>query len=139
MKIFIDTNIILDMIEPKRPGSESSAVLFELARKNKIELFLSTQSILDSYYISANLGLQRGELDILTDWILHHLNVRHITSFDIKQALVQNNPDIEDNAQISLAEGEDCDYFVTNDRGILKRGAQDEMIFINPEQIINML
>ena len=33
MKLYLDTNVILDMLDPERPEADSTAILFDLARK----------------------------------------------------------------------------------------------------------
>ena len=136
MKIFLDTNVILDLLEPKRPGAESSTILYQLARDKHIEVFVSTQSIIDSYYIGGNFGVPKEEIDSLSNWMLDHFNVRAIDCFDMKQAVLSPNPDVEDNAQLFLAEDSGCHCFVTHDKGILSREEEGGMFLLSPEQFV---
>lgn len=136
MKIFLDTNVILDLLEPERPGAESSAIIYQLAQGRQIEVFVSTQSIIDSYYIGGNFGVPKAEIDTLANWMMNHFNVRAIDCFDMKKAVSSPDPDVEDNAQIVLAEDAGCHCFVTHDKGILAREKEDGMLLISPEQLV---
>lgn len=139
MRIFIDTNIILDMLEPTRTGSEYTMMLFEQARKRILELFVTTQSIIDSYYIGSKMGCSRQEIDTLITWILTHANVRAIDSADVKRAVESGVDDIEDEAQVYLADDSGCNFFITKDKGLLKREQFEGISFKTPEQLVGYM
>lgn len=139
MRIFIDTNIILDMLEPTRTGSEYTMMLFEQARKRILELFVTTQSIIDSYYIGSKMGCSRQEIDTLITWILTHANVRAIDSADVKRAVESGVDDIEDEAQVYLADDSGCNFFITKDKGLLKREQFEGISFNTPEQLVGYM
>ncbi len=139
MKVFLDTNVVLDMMEPRRPDAQLSATIFELARERKIELFISTQSIIDAYFIGRKMSVPKSEIDRLMNWILNHINVRSIDCFDIRQAIESSSNDVEDNAQIALAENSCCDLFITHDIGILSQAHSDLTTFLSPQQFISRL
>ena len=139
MKIFLDTNIILDMMEPKRPSYIASATLFDLARTKKIEMFVTTQSIVDSYYIGKKLSVPRAEMDNLMLWLLDNINVRCIDGFNMRDAILDKNPDIEDNAQVAMADDCGCDFFITNDRELIDKHSESLCTFLMPGQLVERL
>jgi len=49
-KIFIDTNIVIDLLSRREPFFEEAATLFSLADKNKIELAISSLTIANTSY-----------------------------------------------------------------------------------------
>lgn len=51
MKVFIDTNIIIDLLAKREPFYHESLQLFSLADSNKIHLSVSTLSIVNTHYI----------------------------------------------------------------------------------------
>lgn len=139
MRLFIDTNIILDMLEPKRAESEYTTIIFEEARKRRIELFVTTQSIIDSYYIGSKMGCSRQEIDTLITWILTHSNVRAIDSADVKLAVESGVDDIEDEAQVYLADDLGCNFFITKDKELLKREEFEGTSFKSPKQFVGYM
>ena len=139
MKLYLDTNVILDMLDPERTEADSTAILFDLARKKRIELVVSTQSIIDSYYIGGNLGITKDVMDRLMKWILDYLNVRAIDSIDMRQAMNMVFPDIEDNAQIAMADNAGCDFFITKDMEVLTQHTESLCVFTTPGGFIKRL
>jgi predicted nucleic acid-binding protein len=49
-KLFVDTNIVLDLIAKRNPYYEEAAVLFSLADKKQVELSISALSIANTSY-----------------------------------------------------------------------------------------
>lgn len=49
-RIFVDTNIILDLLSKREPFYQESADLFSLADKNIIEIYISSLSIANTNY-----------------------------------------------------------------------------------------
>jgi predicted nucleic acid-binding protein len=50
-KLFIDTNIVIDLLSRRAPYYEASAMLFSLADKKQIELTISSLSIANTSYV----------------------------------------------------------------------------------------
>ena len=51
MKVFIDTNIIIDFFDSRREHYLPAAILFDLAMKGKIELTVCAQSFITAFYV----------------------------------------------------------------------------------------
>lgn len=49
-KLFIDTNIVIDLLSRREPFFEEAASLFSLADKNEIELYVSSLTIANTSY-----------------------------------------------------------------------------------------
>jgi len=49
-RIFVDTNIVIDLFSRREPFFEESAILFSLADKKKIELAVSSLTIANTSY-----------------------------------------------------------------------------------------
>ena len=54
-KIFIDTNIVLDLLGKRDPFYEDAAELFSLADRAKVELYVSSLTIANSNYVLSKL------------------------------------------------------------------------------------
>ena len=51
MKIFWDTNVLLDLLLVRRPFYESASTLLSLSEENDWEVIVSSLSIMNAYYI----------------------------------------------------------------------------------------
>lgn len=58
LKVFFDTNVILDVLLGDRPNSSASNILFEVVKEGLMEGVVTTQSLLDAAYI---VGKMRAE------------------------------------------------------------------------------
>lgn len=54
-KIFIDTDIVLDLLGQREPFYEDAAKLFSLADRGKIKLYVSSLTIANSNYVLSKL------------------------------------------------------------------------------------
>lgn len=54
-KLFIDTNIVLDLLGKREPFYGDAAKLFSLADKGKVKLFVSSLTIANSNYVLSKL------------------------------------------------------------------------------------
>ena len=106
--------------------------------KSRIDIYVTTQSIVDIYYIARSYSVSKAEIDNLSLWLLNHTNVRSLDVFDLKLALEDPHPDFEDNAQIARAEDQRCDVFLTSDKKILSRDI-DSMLVMTPEQFVERM
>ena len=52
MKLFIDTNIILDLLQYREPWINDTLVLFQLAKEDKVELIMSDLTFVNVVYIA---------------------------------------------------------------------------------------
>jgi predicted nucleic acid-binding protein len=50
-KIFVDTNIVIDLLSRREPNFKEAAVLFSLADKKQIKLTLSSLTIANTNYV----------------------------------------------------------------------------------------
>jgi len=49
-KLFVDTNIVIDLLSRREPYYEEAATLFSLADKNQVELSLSSLTVANTSY-----------------------------------------------------------------------------------------
>lgn len=137
VKVFVDTNVLLDYMIPDREKHDVVVNLFSLILTAKIEAAFSTQSLLDAVYIGHRLsGLPKGFRETLIH-LINRTNVSYIDTWDMETALRDNHPDIEDNAQISFAYNQGCDVIVTSDKKFLSREVPRPMKVMTPEDFVN--
>lgn len=51
MKLFLDTNILIDILERREPFFLAATNLLELGKQKKVELFVSTLTMVNCVYI----------------------------------------------------------------------------------------
>ena len=54
-KLFIDTNIVLDLLGKREPFYEDAAKLFSIADRGKVKLYVSSLTIANSNYVLSKL------------------------------------------------------------------------------------
>lgn len=51
MRVFLDTNIIIDYFDEQREHYLPASIIFDLAKKGKLELTICAQSFVNAFYI----------------------------------------------------------------------------------------
>ena len=64
-RLFLDTNIVLDLLAKRQPFYHSTAVLFSLADKNKIKLFVSSLTFANTNYVLSKFKTPKKAREIL--------------------------------------------------------------------------
>lgn len=138
-KVFIDTNVLMDVILGNRPSSEASSKVFQRVREGKLEGVIATQSIVDASYAIRKHGedalaqFRRTVLELFT-----FFNDDSVSYFDIKYACLNSSGDFEDDAMFSRAKYTVCDAIVTNDIKFRKKheGEDRHIRFFTPEELV---
>ena len=138
-KIYLDTNFLLDVLIKDRPGSDEAMLVLSLLKRFHIEIVCSTQSLLDIYFIAGRKKIIKEEIDVLCAWLVDYANVRPIGWFELRDALMSAEKDIEDAAQIALAKTEHCEIFLTSDQEVLKKEEDGSLLFMSPAGFIEKL
>jgi predicted nucleic acid-binding protein len=114
-KLFLDTNIILDLLANRMPFYTEAAELFSLADKKKIKLSISSLCLADTHYI---LSKQNPDLEVRK--ILRKFKVLvNVLPLDDKIADLALNSefrDFEDAIQYCTAIENDQDIIITRNQ-----------------------
>jgi len=122
MKVFLDANILVDIVDNSRVLSKESAQLFEFFIQNdeNYELYTSCDLLTTVYYLTKKpLGkvnaLQQIKIFNQTIYVIAFAN----DEIDEAITLMERNMkyfDLEDTIQYVMARKEKCDYIITNDK-----------------------
>ena len=116
MRVFIDTNVIIDLIQ-RRVGYDDAALILQKAENGEYSLFTSSLSMVNVAYILRK--YYRGEsLYHLLEELGEIIDVITVSSEAYHQALQSRASDFEDAIQLFSAIEGDMDCIVT-------RNAQD--------------
>ncbi len=112
MKIFVDTNIFLDLIL-KRENFDKALLIFNAIEKKLFIGVILDITILNIDYI-ANKQIQ--DVKEFLNLINMKFEVTGATNNMIEKALKIDNKDLEDNLQYIAALESHCDLIITNDK-----------------------
>ena len=131
-KVFLDTNIIVDLIADRKPFSKYSIELFKKAEEKKIKLFTSSHSIATTHYLLKKYLEEKILRDVLYN-LLDYVTVIAVDTDVLKKGLRSKHKDFEDSIQILCASTiEKIDCIVTRNT---KDFRDSEILVLAPEEL----
>ena len=122
-KILIDTNVVLDLLAKRSPFYVESVQIFSLADMKKIELFISTLSLVNAHYILNDTMKVKEARSIIGKFKVL------VTSFEVNDKIIElalndkNFKDFEDGIQYYTALASRCELIVTRNLKDFKKSA----------------
>lgn len=101
-KIFIDTNIIVDVLSDRKPYSSYSIPIFQKAEALKYQLYASSHSIATTHYLLKRYVSEEIIRDLLLK-IMSKIQVIPVDEQILKTAFLSKHKDFEDAIQIACA------------------------------------
>jgi len=114
MKLFVDTNVILDVILHRDDFYDASLAVLRLCEKGDCGGHISALTVANLHYIVCK-AIGREKTDESLQIILKVFHVAELTATDLKEALKRKSADFEDALQMSAAERVKADYIITRD------------------------
>ena len=131
-KVFLDTNIIVDLIADRKPFSKYSIEIFKKAEEKKIKLFTSSHSIATTHYLLKKYLEEKILRDVLYN-LLDYVTVIPIDTDVLKKGLRSKHKDFEDSIQILCASSvEKIDCIVTRN---IKDFRDSEILVLTPDEL----
>ena len=115
MKVFLDTNIILDFYDSSRGHYMPAAIVFDLAFKKEIELTVCAQSFITAFYLLRK-HYSKEELYQSMRGLYNLCQVTSVDASIIEKALNQEGYDFEDTCQYFSFTNTDADLILSRDR-----------------------
>jgi predicted nucleic acid-binding protein len=135
-QIFIDTNVIIDFLADREPYSDYAAILFQLAKDNKIKVHVSAITFNNTYYILRKVTTHKKALSLLSE-IEGYIGIQETNRTIIQKAIKSNFSDFEDAIQyFSAVEIGKIDIITTRD---LKDFKKSELPVLSPDTTVKML
>ncbi|MBN1499377.1 MAG: PIN domain-containing protein [Spirochaetes bacterium] len=97
-KVYVDTDIVLDLLTERKPFYNSAAKIFSLAVENKIQLFVSPVLISNVFYILRKSSGQESAVINLRK-LRTMINIVPVNQKIIDHVLASNFKDLEDGIQ----------------------------------------
>jgi predicted nucleic acid-binding protein len=135
-QIFIDTNVIIDFLANRQPFSDAAAQLFELAKQNKIKIYISAISINNTYYILRKVATHNKAIHLISE-IGEYIEIQDLNRQIILKALRSDFGDFEDAIQyFSAMKTGNIDIIATRNEKDFKKS---EIPVMAPDTIIKLL
>lgn len=121
VKLFVDTNILIDVIAKRDPFYHEAAALFTLAENGKVSLFTTATSVATVWYILKKYG-KRGEVRDNLITLLSFIKILPVSELAVKRAVESDFADFEDALQhFAALEMANIDYIITRNVTDFKR------------------
>lgn len=131
-KIFLDTNIIVDLVADRKPFSKYAIEIFKKEEEKKIKLFTSSHSIATTHYLLKKYLDEKTLRDVLYN-LLDYLTVIAVDIDALKKGLRSKHKDFEDAIQILCASSvEKIDCIVTRNP---KDFRESELLVLTPDEV----
>ena len=113
-RIYLDTNVVLDLYLSGREGRDAARSLFDLreAYPKELRLHLSFLSVANIAYILRKTFSRAHVADYIRD-LLQICQAVGMSDMFLYDALRSDCPDFEDALQIACAETDNCDFILT--------------------------
>ena len=122
-KLLIDTNVIIDLLAKRDKFYIDSLKLFSLADRNEVELYVSTLSIANSYYLLNDVMKLKNVRSIIRKFKVL-VNSYSLNDKIIELALNDKNfKDFEDGIQYYTALEANCKVIVTRNTKDFKKSS----------------
>lgn len=101
-KVFLDTNILVDLIADRKPFSKYAIEIFDAAETKKVKLFTSSHSIATTYYLLKKYKDDKTLRTIVLG-LFDYLVVVPVDTSILTKGLRSRHKDFEDSIQIHCA------------------------------------
>lgn len=112
MKIALDLNVVLDVIQHRQPHYPDSAEVLSRIRTGEIAAILPSHGVTTLWYI-LNKAVNPATANQTVDWLLNHFEIGAADKADFQAARRLPITDFEDAVVARLAQRANCDYIVT--------------------------
>jgi predicted nucleic acid-binding protein len=135
VRLFLDTNVVLDVLARREPWFAHSAGVMSLLESDQVEGIVAAHSITTlSYLFSKHLGSERANTAIVE--LLNLVTVAPLGHETILKALALRWPDFEDALQALCAAEADADYLVTRNGDDFRNAS---LPVVSPSELLALL
>lgn len=115
MRVFLDTNIVVDFYAQREDHYQAAALIMTLAWRGEIELVISATTFVNAFFLLR----KEYSVDEIYDKMTGLVSLCEIASVgdtEVKEALKMRKKDFEDSVQWLSANAYNADVIVTRDR-----------------------
>jgi predicted nucleic acid-binding protein len=134
-KVFVDTDICIDLLSGRQPFNASAEILFSLADVNKLALFVSSLSFSNIDYVLRSQYSGAHSRQIIARFKTL-VNVLSVGSHTIDLAIASEFNDFEDAIQYACALENNIPVIVTRNHKDFKKS---RVLVVSPETFLSSL
>ncbi len=112
MKLLIDANIVLDVLQNRKPYVQTSSLIWKLCETKQVTGYLSALTFANLVYIMRK-ELDPEKIDEVFRSLSLIFEIADLNALDIKRASELKWGDFEDAVQSTIAERLHVDYIIT--------------------------
>ena len=112
MKIFVDTNVVLDTCLPARPGRQMSEAVLSMENPAETRIYMSSLTVANAAYFLRKHEGKAHASNVISRLFKDHF-VLPVNDMNVYEALRSDCPDFEDALQFSCADYGNCDCIIT--------------------------
>lgn len=133
MKVFLDTNILIDLIANRKPFNKWAIEIFSKSEKKELTLYASSHSIATTHYLMKKF-INENKLREIINNLLDYVIIIAVDNSILKKSLKSNIVDFEDAIQNY------CATTIENVYGIITRNKKDykksELSTFSPDEFL---
>ena len=136
MRILIDTNIILDLIQDREPYSENASKIINSCIGGENNGYISSHSLVDLFFILRKDKTVEERKALILNLCNFFTVIPEENRYFVSICNNHNWNDLEDGLQMKCAEAENLDYIITRGR---ENGFKNSPVkIINPEGFLKL-
>ncbi len=132
MKLFLDANVVLDLILKRQPFFETIAEIITIAENKNYKLCISSVTFVTINYVACKFTDKKNVLESLKKLRIV-VAVLSVSETEIDKALYSKFNDFEDAVQHYCALKHNCNYIITRD---LKDFKNSEIPVMTPTEFL---
>jgi predicted nucleic acid-binding protein len=134
-KLFLDTNVVIDLLGEREPFYDSIAKIATLADKGKIQLIVSALTYSTVYYVLSKFEDKKVVKEKIRKFKVI-AETSDLTDIIVDKGLASKFNDFEDSLQYYSAEKMNCNVFITRNEKDFK---ESEILILNPDKYLKSL
>jgi len=120
MRLLIDANILLDVLQKREPHVHNSSLIWKLCETGSVEGYISTLTIANLIYVMRK-ELTPKRIEEILQLLKLIFQLTDLSVSDITKAAEMEWADFEDAAQSATAERIHADYIITRNTNDFKK------------------
>jgi len=135
LKVLVDLNIILDVLQQREPFFAASAGVLAAAERGIIRARIAAHTVTTLFYLIAKDQTPEKAKTLISD-VLTFIQIADVTQATIEVALALPMTDFEDAVQLATALGTQADYLVTRN---IKDYPETRIPVLTPAELLTLL
>ena len=132
-RLFLDTNIIVDLISDRKPFSKYAIEIFQKAEQGQVELYTSSHSMATTHYLLKKYMEEKALREVLYN-LLDFITIIAVDVDVLKKGLLSKHRNFEESIQIF------CASSIENIESIITRNVKDfkgsEIKVLTPDEFV---